>query len=111
MAGERVGVALVKGEGEDDGGVPNGRLLVSFAEAVLGEEDAALARTRRVLGEIMGPEALVDAAAVVAGFCAVDRIADATGIPLDADLEMMSAEVRSELGLERPSADSLPAGR
>jgi len=101
MSGETVGVALVKGDGDDDGGVPQGRLLVSFAEAVLGEEDAALARTRRVLLELLGPEAFVDAAAVIAGFNAVDRIADATGIPLDADLEMMSAGVRAELGIDR----------
>ena len=68
MTGEAVGVALVKGESADDGGVPSGRLLVSFAEAVLGEEDAVLARARRVLVEMLGPEALVDASAVIAGF-------------------------------------------
>jgi len=104
MTGETVGMGLVKGDAEDDGGVPQGRLLVSFAEAVLGEEDAALARARRVLLEVLGPEAFVDAAAVIAGFNAVDRIADATGIPLDEPLAAASGDLRVELGIERPPA-------
>jgi len=35
------------------------------------------------LTEALGTDALVDAAAVVANFNAIDRIADATGIPID----------------------------
>jgi len=104
MTGEAVGVGLVKGDAEDDGGVPQGRLLVSFAEAVLGEEDAALARARRVLLEVLGPEAFIDAVAVIAGFNAVDRIADATGIPLDEPLEAGSGDLRIELGLDAPAS-------
>ena len=34
---------------QDDGGVPNGHLLVEFAEAVLGEDDAALSGARAEL--------------------------------------------------------------
>lgn len=98
-------MGLVKGDAEDDGGVPQGRLLVSFAEAVLGAEDAALARARRVLLEVIGPEAFVDAAAVIAGFNSVDRIADATGIPLDEPLVAASADLRAELGIA-PAADA-----
>ena len=36
----------VTGVVEGDAGVPHGRLLVEFAEAVLGEDEAALTRAR-----------------------------------------------------------------
>jgi hypothetical protein len=47
------------------------------------------------------PEAFVDACAVIMAFNIVDRIADATGIPLDAPLAAMSADLRRELDLAR----------
>ena len=52
-----------------------GRLLVTFAEAVLGEDDGALRRARDALMEALGPPGLVDAAGVVGLFNAIDRIA------------------------------------
>jgi len=44
---------------------------------------------------------LSDAAGVVGLFNAIDRIADATGIPLDADTAAASADFRAALGLDR----------
>ena len=83
-------------------------LLVAFAEAVMRDDDAELARAREALRAVLTPEAYVDACAVVGAFNVVDRIADATGIPLDAGLDAMSAEVREELDLARfgPSANT-----
>jgi hypothetical protein len=43
----------------------------------------------------------VDACAVVGAFNVVDRVADATGIPLDEMLRAMSADVPELLGLTR----------
>ena len=83
----------------DDGGVPHGRRLVAFAEAVLGED--ALSRARAALSEAIGPAGLVDAAAVVGLFNAIDRVADATGIPLEAEKTEASADFRAALGLDR----------
>lgn len=60
-------------------GVPHGPLLVAFVEAVTsGDEDAADA-ARLQLAEATGPEAVVDAAAVLANFEMMTRVADSTG--------------------------------
>lgn len=88
------------GTAADDGGIPHGRLLVEFAEAVLGSDDFRLAQARKRLGETLGTEALVDAAAVVANFNAIDRVADATGIPIDAERLELTADLRAELGID-----------
>jgi hypothetical protein len=84
-----------------DAGVPHGRLLVEFAEAVLGRDDAALAYARSALMPVLGPAGVVDAAGVVGLFNAIDRVADATGIPLEADKAAASADFRAALGLDR----------
>ena len=84
-----------------DIGVPSGRFLVEFAEAVLGENDTALSRIRAALLTALGPRGLVDAAAIVGLFDAIDRVADATGIPLEADKVVQSADIRATLGLDR----------
>jgi hypothetical protein len=81
-------------------GIPQGGLLVEFAEAVLGSDDQHLARVRLKLTETLGTDALVDAAAVVANFNAIDRIADATGIPIDAERVQLTADLRAELGID-----------
>ena len=85
----------------DDGGVPNGHLLVEFAEAVLGEDDAALSRARAELMSALGPAGLVDAAGVVGLFNAIDRVAGATGTPLEVEKSEASADFRAALGLDR----------
>ncbi len=64
-------------------GIAHSDLLIAFAEAVVGDDDADLDARRATLLEVMGPEALIDTAATVASFNSVVRIASATGIPLD----------------------------
>ena len=91
----------VTGAVQDDGGVPHGRLLVEFAEAVLGEDKGALAGARAALSKAIGPAGLADAAGVVGLFNAIDRVADATGIPLEAEKAEASADFRAALGLDR----------
>ena len=77
-------MALVTGDGDgSDGGVPHGALLIDFTEAVLTRDHPRLDTARQALLEAMGPEAVVDTACIVATFEGNDRIADATGIPLD----------------------------
>ena len=94
-------LAAVTGTLESDGGVPHGRLLVGFAEAALGVDDAALARARDALMTALGPPGLVDAAGVVGLFNAIDRVADATGIPLEPEKATASADFRAALDLDR----------
>ena len=60
-----------------------------------------LGRINTALRGLLTPGAFVDAAAVIGAFNVVDRIANATGIPLDAGLAAMSGEVREELDLAR----------
>lgn len=79
--------------------MPNGKLLVDFVNATrVGGDELAAIRDR--VAETMGPEALVDVAAVVANFTMMTRIADGTGTPLDKGSVDMSADLRQELGID-----------
>ena len=80
--------------------MPHGRALIEFAEAVLGENDAVLDQARTALYAALGPAGLADAAGVVGLFNAIDRVADATGIPLEPDKAEASADFRAALGLD-----------
>jgi hypothetical protein len=112
VAGGSADLALVNGGLDADGGVPHGARLVAFTEAAMGADDARLAGERRALRAVLSPEAFFDVAGVIGAFNVVDRIADATGIPLDAAMTAMSAEVRKELDLARfaSSANTPGAG-
>jgi hypothetical protein len=70
----------------------------------VGEDNAALARARQAVIEVLSPEAMVDAAGVASNFERMVRIADSTGIPLDERMEVLSKEVRNQLHLERFTA-------
>ncbi|MBV8091520.1 MAG: hypothetical protein JO139_18485, partial [Alphaproteobacteria bacterium] len=80
---------------------PHGGLLIAFAESILGEDEVALAEARNAVQAALGPAGLVDAAAVVGLFNAIDRVADATGIPLELEKAAASADFRAALGLDR----------
>ena len=96
--GEAYDLSLLTGA-KGDGNIPHGALLVSFAEAVLGSDDQRLAIDRaRILAEL-GEAALVDAAAIVATFNAIDRVADATGIPIEDGKAASTADFRAALGI------------
>jgi hypothetical protein len=82
-------------------GVEHGEVLLAFAEAMAGEDDATLARARRAVIEVLSPEAMVDAAGVASNFERMVRIADATGIPLDERMEALTKAAREQLHLER----------
>ena len=51
--------------------------------------------------EVLGPEGLVDTAAVASNFERMVRIADSTGIPLDSPVNGMTEGMRQELGIDR----------
>ena len=74
---------------------------MAFAEAVLGEDNDALVRARDVLAAVLGLPGLVDAAGVVGLFNAIDRVADATGIPLEPEKAAASLDFRAALDLDR----------
>jgi len=87
-----------------DGGrvaVPQAAELIEFGEAVLSGDAKRQALAREAVYRALGPAALVDAAAIVASFNAVVKIADGTGIPLEDDKAAATRELRDALGLER----------
>jgi hypothetical protein len=92
--------ALTDHEAATSSGVEHGNLLLAFAEAMVRDDDAALTHTRHAVIEVISPEAMVDAAGVASNFERMVRIADATGIQLDARMAALSQEVRDTLQLE-----------
>ena len=80
-------------------GVPHGELLVRFVDASFDSADA-VAAVRDELTATLGLAATVDAAAVIANFHMMTRIADSTGTPLDAGTEEMTSDLREALGVE-----------
>jgi ABC-type uncharacterized transport system auxiliary subunit len=50
---------------------------------------------------VLGPAALVDAAAVIGSFQCMNVVADAAGIPLDTPMNAMSPDLQKDLGLRK----------
>jgi hypothetical protein len=96
--GESFDLSLIVGK-PGDGNIPHGALLVAFAEAVLGIDNERLADTQSRIRAAMGDAALVDAAAIVATFNAIDRVADATGIQIEDTKAQTTADIRAALGI------------
>jgi hypothetical protein len=96
--GENYDLTLLTG-GRGDGNIPHGALLVAFAETVLGRDDQRLAAIQSEIRAKMGGAALVDAAAIVATFNAIDRVADSTGIPLEDSKAEGTSDFRVALGI------------
>ena len=74
--------------------------MIEFAESVLGSDNTRLDTARAAILDTMGSDAVVDTAAVAALFNAIDRVADATGAPLEADKAEMTSALRAEIGID-----------
>jgi hypothetical protein len=74
--------------------------MIEFAEAILGDDDDRLQVARRAINDTLGADAVVDSAGVAGLFNAIDRIADSTGAPLEADKAEMTAALREEIGID-----------
>lgn len=92
--------AALEGGGEASR-VPQATLLIEFAEAVLRGDETRQNRARTALYRALGAAALVDAAAIVASFNAVVKIADGSGIPLEEEKAAATEDLRAALGLEQ----------
>ncbi len=107
--GTSVDLTAIVDDGAGDGGVPHGGLLTAFAEAALGDDESLLNDARQRVRDALGDAGLVDAAAVIANYSALDRVADATGIPLEPAKESGTADLRAELGIDAWRRPPLPA--
>lgn len=83
-----------------DSGIPHGDIIIRLVDAALGKNKDALTEARQAVIGSMGMEGLIDVAAVIGTFTMQNRIADATGLPLDAPIEMATRSLRSELGVD-----------
>ncbi len=80
-------------------GIPDGDVLLAFASTVVGGDLAALDSARAALVARLGGDALVAAAVIAGNFSRNDRVADAIGIPMEAEFMGQSADFRADLGL------------
>ena len=92
--------AIIGGADAGDTGVEHGAILIELADAMLDTDDARLAAAREAVLEAIGSAALVDAIAVAALFNGIDRIADATGAPLEQVKADATVGLRSEIGID-----------
>ncbi len=104
-SGQEIELSAVVGAEDSDGGVEHGRELLAYTEAVMSGEAGAIASTRDRLQEKIGAAGIADTAAVIAMFNVVDRIADATGIPLDAFTKEGRIAIAEELGIAHLSRE------
>lgn len=81
--------------------MPHARVLIEFAEALLGNSSAQLSRAREAVAQAVGEAGLVDAAAVAANFNSIDRVADATGVPLEDEKTIATEDLRDTLGINK----------
>lgn len=81
-------------------GVPEGGALLAFCDALLLADAEALTRARDALVAAMGGEAVVAASIIAANFSKNDRVANATGIPLEAMFIRDSEDFRASLGID-----------
>ena len=78
--------------------------MIEFAEAILSDDKGRLDAAREAILTSMGSDAVVDSAGVAGLFNAIDRIADATGAPLEKDKEELTAEMREAIGINEFAA-------
>ncbi len=88
-------------EGAGDGGLPFGAELVAFADAVGGLDDEVLVFARERLRAAAGEAFLIDAAAVLANFEMMTRVADGTGARFPAETAAHRAALDDRLDIGR----------
>lgn len=98
--GEAFDVSAVTSDEVRPVGVPGEAILLKFADSAMRRDERALAEAREAIDLELGREALVDAAATVASFQRLTRVADGCGIELDSGAALMTGGLQQELGIE-----------
>nr|NIS39839.1 hypothetical protein [Desulfuromonadales bacterium] len=81
--------------------IPHGAVLLDFVDAVLLGASSDQAAPRDQILEDLGEAALVDASGVIGNFQMMNRIADATGMPVGKATLKKTAEWRTMLNLDQ----------
>ena len=89
---------ITQGASGEVAGVDHGAELIAFADAAVARSPEVGA-AREAVQKVLGDAEVVDAAAVIANFQRMVRIADGTGIPIDRPLDALSADLRHDLGI------------
>lgn len=90
---------VTSGRSEGASAVPQEAELIELVEAVMARDDSRMAAARDSVAALVGGEGLVEAAATIAHFDAITRVADAAGIELDRGMEELTAQLRSDLSI------------
>lgn len=93
-----------------DTGVRCATPLLELAEAGIGRDAARIGAAQLAVRQALGAAALIDAAAVIGGFDAITRVADATGTPLEPEKAARSAAMRAMLGIDAFDAERAMLG-
>ena len=80
-------------------GVPGGNTLLLFVDAAMGRPGHSLTVSHSAIIRELGPEALVDAAAVFGNFEMMNRIAEGTGIPITNQMLEREQQLVTDLDL------------
>ncbi len=81
--------------------LPSGRALLDFVDAVLTGDEHLQGAAQTAVLEALGPTGLVDASGVIANFEMMNRIADATGMPVGKGTLKRTAEWRQLIGIDQ----------
>jgi hypothetical protein len=85
--------------GAGGSGVARDADLLAFADAAIAPEGDPTAARLSVTRQF-GDDGMTDAAAVIAGFDAITRVADGSGIPLEPPKAEATAPWRASLGID-----------
>jgi hypothetical protein len=86
--------------GTGNAGVEHESLLHELTDAAIENRWDDLEDVRRRATQAMGEQETVDALTVAAAFNGITRVADATGIPLDAHTAATTVEMRDATGID-----------
>lgn len=80
-------------------GIPGGNLLLQLVDILHGISSDSLADVHSAIIGRLGPEALVDTAAVFGNFQMMNRVAEGSGIPIPQQAIDRESELVAKLGL------------
>ena len=80
-----------------------GAELIAFVDAVHDGDAGQIAAAREGVVAALGEGGALDAAAVIGNFNMMNRLADATGVPVSEERMAATAELRAAAGIEPPS--------